>query len=73
MVGLLILIVYYEGLNFGGAMAKRELLLPEIGLWLPFALLLAGTWYLLHRAFRGRRRRPARLGRAAPLEAGAAP
>ena len=70
VVGLLILIVYYEALNFGGAMAKRELLAPALGAWLPFALLLAGTWHLLRRALRGRR--PARLGRASPLEAGAA-
>ena len=49
VVGLLILIVYYETLNFGDAMAKRDLLAPELALWLPFALLLAGTgWLLLH-------------------------
>ena len=53
VVGLLILIVYYEALNFGGALAKRELLAPAIGLWLPFALLVAGTWHLLRRALRG--------------------
>ena len=36
-------------LNFGDAMAKRDLLAPELALWLPFALLLAGTgWLLLH-------------------------
>jgi lipopolysaccharide export system permease protein len=70
VVGLLILIVYYEALNFGGALAKRELLVPAIGVWLPFMLLLAGTWHLLRRALRGRR--PARPGRALPLEAGAA-
>ena len=70
MVGLLILIVYYEALNFGGALAKRELLAPAIGLWLPFALLVAGTWHLLRRALRGRR--PPSLGGSAPLEAGAA-
>lgn len=49
VVGLLILIVYYETLHFGDAMAKRDLLAPELALWLPFALLLAGTgWLLLH-------------------------
>jgi lipopolysaccharide export system permease protein len=49
VVGLLILIVYYETLNFGDAMAKRDLLAPQLGLWLPFALLLVGTgWLLLH-------------------------
>jgi hypothetical protein len=52
-------------------MAKRELLAPALGAWLPFALLLAGTWHLLWRALRGRR--PVRLSRASPLEAGAAP
>ena len=49
VVGLLILIVYYETLNFGDSMAKRELLAPQLGLWLPFVLLLLGTgWLLLH-------------------------
>jgi lipopolysaccharide export system permease protein len=71
VIGLLILIVYYEALNFGDAMAKRELLSPVLGLWLPFALLLAGTSHLLRRALQGRR--PVRLGaRASRLEAGAA-
>jgi lipopolysaccharide export system permease protein len=55
VVGLLALIVYYEALNFGDAMAKRDLLPPELGLWLPFAVLLAGTAYLLLRALRGGR------------------
>jgi lipopolysaccharide export LptBFGC system permease protein LptF len=55
VVGLLILIVYYEALNFGDAMAKRDLLAPQFGLWLPFALLLMGVWYLLLRALRGQR------------------
>jgi hypothetical protein len=36
-------------------MAKRDLLPPELALWLPFAVLLAGTAYLLLRALRGRR------------------
>jgi lipopolysaccharide export system permease protein len=52
-MGLLILIVYYEALNFGDAMAKRDLLAPELGLWLPFVLLLGLTVYLLLRALRG--------------------
>jgi lipopolysaccharide export system permease protein len=70
VVGLLILIVYYEALNFGDAMAKRDLLAPEFGLWLPFALFLTGTGYLLLRALRGQRpltnfgRRPQRSARA---------
>ena len=60
-----------RALNFGDAMAKRELLSPALGLWLPFALLLAGTWHVLRRALQGRR--PVTLGRgAARLEAGAA-
>jgi lipopolysaccharide export system permease protein len=70
LVGLLILIVYYEALNFGDAMAKRDLLAPEFALWLPFALFLTGTGYLLLRALRGQRpltnfgRRPQRSARA---------
>jgi lipopolysaccharide export system permease protein len=52
-IGLLILIVYYEALNFGDAMAKRDLLAPELGLWLPFVLLLGLTAHLLLRALRG--------------------
>ncbi len=55
LVGLLILIVYYQALNFGDAMAKRDLLAPQFGLWLPFALFLTGTGYLLLRALRGQR------------------
>ena len=39
LVGLLILIVYYQALNFGDALAKRDLLAPQFGLWLPFVLL----------------------------------
>ena len=71
VVGLLILIVYYEALNFGDAMAKRELLSPVLGLWLPFALLLAGTCDLLRRALQRRRSAPLGAG-ASRLEAGAA-
>jgi hypothetical protein len=44
--------VYYETLNFGDTMAKRELLAPQLGLWLPFALLLLGTGWLLLRTLR---------------------
>lgn len=64
VVGLLILIVYHETLNFGEAMAKRDLLAPMFGLWLPFALLTIGTVYLFGRAllgrplFRGQGRKP---------------
>jgi lipopolysaccharide export system permease protein len=72
VVGLLILIVYYEALNFGDAMAKRDLLAPAFGLWLPFGLLLIGACYLLLRALRGNR--PiARRGRRPPTGARATP
>jgi lipopolysaccharide export system permease protein len=71
LVGLLILIVYYEALNFGDAMAKRGLLPPEVGLWLPFAVLLAGTAWLLLGALRGRRLLSGILGRASQPVAGA--
>ena len=54
-IGLLLLIVYYEALNFGDAMAKRDLLAPEFGLWLPFIALLLGVSYLLVRALLGQR------------------
>ena len=70
-MGLLILIVYYETLNFGDAMAKRDLLAPQFGLWLPFALLLIGTgWLLLHTL---RMQRPVTMifGRASRPAAGA--
>ena len=36
VIGLLVLVVYYEALSFGEALAKRELLAPWLGLWLPF-------------------------------------
>jgi lipopolysaccharide export system permease protein len=64
VVGLLILVVYYEALSFGEQLAKRELLSPWIGLWLPFALLAAGAlWLFLHRLRGGR---PARRHPPAP-------
>lgn len=44
--GLLILIVYYEALNFGEALAKHGLVAPWIGLWLPFLALAAGAGWL---------------------------
>lgn len=71
VMGLLILIVYYETLNFGDAMAKRDLLAPEFGLWLPFALLLVGTGWLLLHALRGQRPMTPIFGRA-PRPAGGA-
>jgi lipopolysaccharide export system permease protein len=62
-IGLLLLIIYYEALNFGDAMAKRDLLAPELGLWLPFAALLLGVSYLLMRALLGQRSVAALFGR----------
>ena len=50
VIGLLILVVYYEALSFGEQLAKRELLTPWLGLWLPFALLAAGSVWLFLRA-----------------------
>lgn len=70
VIGLMILVVYYETLHFGDALAKRDLLAPAFGLWLPFALFLTGTAYLLLRALRGHR--PVRLFGRAPQPAGAA-
>jgi lipopolysaccharide export system permease protein len=64
VLGLLTLIVYYETLSFGDSMAKRDLLAPQFGLWLPFALLLVGTCYLLLHVLRGERPVPTIFGRA---------
>jgi lipopolysaccharide export system permease protein len=58
VIGLLILVVYYEALSFGEALAKRELLAPELGLWLPFLALALGTGWLFRRSLTGAR--PAR-------------
>jgi lipopolysaccharide export system permease protein len=52
-IGLLILVVYYEALNFGEALAKRELLAAGIGLWLPFLALAAGAGWLFLRGLSG--------------------
>ncbi len=54
-IGLLILVVYYQLLNFGEALAKRELLAPWIGLWLPFLALAAGAGWLFLGALQGAR------------------
>jgi lipopolysaccharide export system permease protein len=69
VIGLLIIIVYYEALNFGDAMVKRELLHPAIALWLPFALFLVGTGHLLRRTLQGRHPVRGILRRPRPLEA----
>jgi lipopolysaccharide export system permease protein len=55
VAGLLILVVYYEAISFGEAMAKRELLSPMLGLWLPFLVLAASAGWVFHRAMLGRR------------------
>jgi lipopolysaccharide export system permease protein len=55
VIGLLILVVYYQALSFGEALAKRELLGPELGLWLPFLALAVGTGWLFLRALTGAR------------------
>ena len=55
--GLLILILYYEALNFGEALAKHALVAPWIGLWLPFLALAAGTGWLCLQPWLGRRLR----------------
>ena len=49
VIGLAILVFYYEALNFGQALGKRELLAAWIGLWLPFlALAAGGGWLFVH-------------------------
>jgi len=64
-LGLLILVVYYETLNFGEALAKRELLEAWIGLWLPFVALAAGAgWLFLGSLVNGRPRRRRAAGAA---------
>jgi lipopolysaccharide export system permease protein len=55
VIGLLVLVVYYEALSFGEALAKRELLAPWIGLWLPFLALAGGTGWLFLRTLTGAR------------------
>jgi lipopolysaccharide export system permease protein len=60
VIGLLVLVVYYEALSFGEALAKRELLSPWIALWLPFGLLAAGSVWLFLRRLRGTGRRRGR-------------
>jgi lipopolysaccharide export system permease protein len=66
VLGLLILVVYYEALSFGGQLAKRELLTPWLGLWLPFGLLAAGSfWLFLHRLGGVRRPRSRAAGAVA--------
>jgi lipopolysaccharide export system permease protein len=64
-IGLLILVVYYQALNFGEALAKRDLMAAGIGLWLPFVALAAGAgWLFLRHLIRGRPPRPRAAGAA---------
>jgi lipopolysaccharide export LptBFGC system permease protein LptF len=60
VIGLLVLVLYYEALSFGEALAKRELLAPWIGLWLPFLALAGGTGWLFLRTLTGARPSPRR-------------
>jgi lipopolysaccharide export LptBFGC system permease protein LptF len=55
VIGLLILVVYYEALSFGEALAKRELVAPGLGLWLPFLVLAFSTGWLYLRTQTGSR------------------
>jgi lipopolysaccharide export system permease protein len=55
--GLLILILYYEALNFGEALAKHGQVTPWIGLWLPFLALAAGAGWLCLQPWLARRPR----------------
>jgi lipopolysaccharide export system permease protein len=64
-IGLLILVMYYQALNFGEALAKRDLMAAGIGLWLPFVALAAGAgWLFLRHLLRGRPRRSAGAAQA---------
>jgi lipopolysaccharide export system permease protein len=54
VVGLLLLIVYHEAINLGESLAKRDLVAPAFGLWLPLAAMTAGTLYLFLRTAAGR-------------------
>jgi lipopolysaccharide export system permease protein len=65
-IGLLILVVYYQALNFGEALAKRDLLAAELGLWLPFLALAVGAGWLFVGSLRGARPTPRAAPEAAP-------
>lgn len=54
LIGLLILVVYYETLSFGDSLVKHETLSPWIALWLPFCILAVVTSCLYARASLGR-------------------
>lgn len=55
VIGLVILIAYHEILGFGEALAKRDLLAPALGLWLPFLLFATGAAWLFGHAVHGTR------------------
>jgi lipopolysaccharide export system permease protein len=48
VVGIAILIVYYQALNFGRDMAENGRLSSFAGLWIPFFLFSLGSTYLFH-------------------------
>jgi lipopolysaccharide export system permease protein len=65
VIGLLILIIYNQAVDFGEAMAKRDLLSPLISIWLPFLAFGAGSVWLFRRSAAGRPLLPSlRLRRA---------
>lgn len=53
-IGLVILVVYYEALNFGESLVKNGKLTAPVALWLPLLILTIGTICLYARAFLGR-------------------
>lgn len=54
VVGLLLLIVYHETITLGESLAKRDLLAPAFGLWLPLSVMMAGGVYLCMQSAAGR-------------------
>ncbi|HEV8388866.1 MAG TPA: LPS export ABC transporter permease LptF [Dongiaceae bacterium] len=48
VVGIAILIVYYQALNFGKDMAENGRLSSFVGLWLPFLAVALGSLYLFY-------------------------
>jgi lipopolysaccharide export system permease protein len=53
-IGLVILVVYYEALNFGESLVKNGKLTAPVAVWLPLLILTIGTACLYARAFLGR-------------------
>jgi lipopolysaccharide export system permease protein len=53
-IGLVILVVYYEALNFGESLVKNGKLAAPVALWLPLLILTIGTTCMYARAFLGR-------------------